>query len=255
MTLTESPKVLGVLGGMGPAAGAHFLARLIEMTPAACDQEHIPVLLRNDPRIPDRTAAKLSGGKTPLPDMMQGIAMLEDAGADCIAIPCNTAHLWFTQLVANSNVPILHIVDAVLDDLHLHGVNQGVVGILATPATLELGLYQPLLEERGYEILIPGAEVLQDCVDAIHAVKGNRPDDAFPLAARAINALIAQGAHAVILACTELPLAIPNDRRDEFDVVLTDSVDALARHVLALFRPGSTHFTQAAKQTREGKLN
>ena len=80
------PRCLGVLGGMGPLAGVHFLRRLIEMTPASRDQEHIPVLLRNDPRVPDRTAAMLAGGKSPLPDMMQGIALLEDAGADCIAI-------------------------------------------------------------------------------------------------------------------------------------------------------------------------
>jgi len=233
------PRCLGVLGGMGPLAGAHFLTRLIEMTPATCDQEHIPVLLRSDPRIPDRTAAMLSGGKSPLPDMMQGIALLEDAGADCIAIPCNTAHLWFPQLAASSHVPILHIVDAVLDDLARQGIQSGPVGLLATPATLALDLYQPALKAHGYEVLLPQAHAFDDCVEAIRLVKAGRMEDALAPAIRAVESLAALGARAVVLACTELPLALPNDHRGAFNVVITDSVDALARRVLAVFRPTS----------------
>lgn len=231
------PRCLGVLGGMGPLAGAHFLRRLIEMTPASCDQEHIPVLLRSDPRVPDRTAAMLAGGKSPLPDMMQGIALLEDAGADCIAIPCNTAHLWFQQLAASSQVPILHIVDAVLEDLRRHGIHGGPIGLLATPATLALDLYQPSLQQGGYEVLLPEAQAFDDCVAAIGAVKSNRLEQALAPACRAIESLAAQGARAVVLACTELPLAVPHACREGLGVVITDSVDALARSVLAVFRP------------------
>jgi aspartate racemase len=228
---------LGVLGGMGPLAGAQFAVRLAQLTPAARDQEHIPVVLRNDPRIPDRSSAMLGGGECPLTEMMRGIAMLEDAGADCIAIPCNTAHLWFEQLQAASRTQLLHIAEAVVLDLRRHGLARGKVGVLGTRATLEMGLYQRFLRDAGYEALVPQEEpVLKDCSDAIAAVKGNRLDQAFAPAARSIEWLVRHGARAVVLGCTELPLAIPQERRHAFGTLITDSIDALARQAVDLFR-------------------
>lgn len=228
---------LGVLGGMGPLAGAHFAVRLVELTPGSSDQEHVPVLLRNDPRIPDRTAAWLSGGPSPLPAMMRGIVMLQDAGANCIAIPCNTAHLWFDQLQAATSARLIHIVESVVIDLRRQGLTEGRVGILGTRATLKTGLYQRYLAEAGYQGFVPTREeVLEDCTTAIEAVKANRLRAAYEPLARAIDSLMADGARAVVLGCTELPLALPRSRRDEFDVVITDSIDALAREALRQFQ-------------------
>lgn len=236
--MTAAPKCLGVLGGMGPLAGGHFAVRLAQLTPAGCDQEHIPVLLRNDPRIPDRSSALVAGGENPLPAMMRGIAILEDAGADCIAIPCNTAHLWFDQLQAASRVPLLHIAKAVVHDLRREGLLQGKVGILGTRATLQMGLYQRFLDQAGYQPVVPLDEgVLQDCSEAIAAVKANRLEEAFAPAARSIERLARAGVQAVVLGCTELPLAVPPGRRSEFGVLVTDSIDALARRAVELFRP------------------
>ena len=229
----QTSTCLGVLGGMGPLAGAHFAVRLVELTPGACDQEHVPVLLRNDPRIPDRTKAWLCGGPSPLPEMIRGIAMLQEAGASCIAIPCNTAHLWFDQLQAATGARLIHIVDSVVLDLRRQGVMEGAVGILGTRATLETGLYQRCLEQAGFEGFMPvREETLNDCTSAIEAVKANRVQDAYEPLARAIYSLVASGARAVVLGCTELPVALPQSRRAEFDVVITDSIDALAREAL-----------------------
>jgi aspartate racemase len=223
---------------MGPLAGAHFAMRVAQLTPAACDQDHIPVLLRNDPRIPDRSTAWVGGGASPLPAMMRGIAMLQDAGADCIAVPCNTAHLWFDELQATTSAKLLHIVQAAVLDLRRQGIHDGCVGVLGTRATLETGLYQRFLVECGYEPLVPtGADVLEDCAGSIAAVKGNRLGDSFAPLARAIASLARGGARAVVLGCTELPLALPQGRRREFDVVLTDSIDALAREAVRQFAP------------------
>lgn len=238
--MSGAPRCLGVLGGMGPLAGAHFAVRVAQLTPAACDQDHISVLLRNDPRIPDRSTAWLGGGPSPLPAMMRGIAMLQDAGADCIAVPCNTAHLWFDQLQAATSARLLHIVRAVVLDLKRQGIHDGRVGVLGTRATLETGLYQRFLVECGYEPMVPtDADVLEDCAASIAAVKGNRLDDAFVPLARAIASLSRGGAKAVALGCTELPLALPESRRRGFDLVLTDSIDALAREAVRQFHPDS----------------
>ena len=115
---------LGVLGGMGPMAGAVAL-RLAALTPADVDQQHIPTLLRNDPRIPDRSSAYMAGGENPLPYMVEGVHFLERAGAQLIAIPCNTAHLWYDQITAATRLPVLHIIEAVIDDLRRLGLAQG----------------------------------------------------------------------------------------------------------------------------------
>jgi aspartate racemase len=243
-----TPRCLGVLGGMGPLAGAEFAVRVVRLTPASCDQEHIPMLLCNDPRVPDRSTAWVGGGPSPLPAMMRGIAMLQDAGADCIAIPCNTAHLWFDQLQAATSARLLHIVESVVLDLQRQGVHEGPIAILGTRATLETGLYQRYLAESGYQSLVPTApDVLADCAESIAAVKGGRLDEAFAPLARAIASLVDEGARAVVLGCTELPLALPHPRRAEFGVVVTDSVDALARQAVELF---TRHLPPSEKQGR-----
>jgi aspartate racemase len=228
---TQAPELLGILGGMGPLAGAAFATRLVALTPAERDQDHVPALLCNDPRVPDRSSARLGQGEDPLEAMLAGLRLLERAGAQLIAIPCNTAHLWYEQMAARTRVPLLHIVEAVCEDLQRLGAT-GPVGLMGTPATLKLGLYQEPLRARGYEVLVPDAAGLEQCVEAIAAVKGNRPEAAFAPAAACIEGLIARGARAIVLGCTELPLAVPHERRAEFDAVLTDSIDALARAAL-----------------------
>lgn len=237
-TVNAVPQRLGVLGGMGPLAGAAFALRMVQLTPADNDQQHIPVLLCNDPAIPDRSSALMGNGPSPLPAMLRGIATLVAGGADCIAIPCNTAHLWFDELQAASPVRLLHIVESVVADLRRQGVTQGKVGILGTPATIAMGLYQRYLRAAGYEPVEPSTHDVQRlCVPAIAAVKANRIDEAFAPAAEGIRLLAQQGAQAVVLGCTELPLAVPTSRRREFDVVLTDSIDALALAAIGLMRP------------------
>ncbi|MFA5487824.1 MAG: amino acid racemase [Candidimonas sp.] len=219
---------LGVLGGMGPMAGASFMTRLTALTPAERDQQHVPAILWSDPRVPDRTASTLNQGPDPLPRMLQGIAGLTQAGAELIAIPCNTAHLWYKRMAASTTVPILHIVQAVLDDLRRQGVDKGRIGILGTAATLKLGLYQDELTRQGYEWLIPDEQdIAAYCTTSIALVKSNELERSYEPAAAAVRQLRDRGADAVILGCTELPLAIPHARRAELGVAMTDSIDAL----------------------------
>lgn len=228
---------LGVLGGMGPLAGAAFALRVVALTPVADDQAHIPTLLRNDPRIPDRSTAYMSNGPSPLPHMVEGIRFLENAGARVIAIPCNTAHLWYDDLLEAASVPVLHIVQAVIADLVRQGVPSGRIGLMGTTATLALGLYQRHLEAAGYECIVPTPEEVEsDCMSAIRAVKANRLEESSEPAVRCINRLRGRGADAVVLGCTELPLAIPHALRAGLGP-LADSIDALARAAIAHCRP------------------
>lgn len=238
--------VLGVLGGMGPLAGATFAARLVQLTPATADQAHIPVLLRNDPRIPDRSAARLADGPSPLAAMREGMQDLQRWGAQYIAIPCNTAHLWYEQLRESVQVPVLHIVESVIQDLQRNGISGGPVGVMGTPATMQLGLYQDALRAAGYEPITVNDNSIRDLsVQAIAAVKSNQNALGFAPAAEAVNRLTRMGARAVILGCTELPLAIPPSRRSEFSVTISDSIDALALAVLDTFLRHNGDSTQS----------
>lgn len=228
-----SGRFLGVLGGMGPMAGAAFMTRLTALTPAASEQQHIPAILWSDPRVPDRPLGYTGAGPSPLPWMQHGARQLVGAGAQALVIPCNTAHLWHEQLAASVSVPILHIVQAVVDDLRRHGIQQGRIGLLATSVTLKLRLYQNMLETQGYEcVLLAADDQARYCTEPIALVKANRMADACVPARHGIGLLQRQGVDAIVLGCTELPLAVPHETRAGLGVVITDSIDALALKAL-----------------------
>jgi len=222
-----SEKLLGVLGGMGPLASAHFMLRLTVLTPAARDQEHIPTVLWSDPRVPDRTAGKLAGGADPLPWLLRGVRGLRAAGSGAIAIPCNTAHGWYDAMAAEG-VPILHIVDAAAAALRAVAPD-GVVGVMGTAGTLAMRLYQDRLERQGWRCIVPtDAEMAARVTPAIAAVKANRVGEAYAPLAAVVQSLAARGARAVVLGCTEIPLGIQAGPWQTLGVPLVDTIDALA---------------------------
>ena len=226
-------RILGVLGGMGPLATVEFLRKLIEHTPAEVDQDHIPCITYSIPQIPCRVAAILEHGSSPLPALLEGVRTLEAAGAKAIAIPCVTAHHWFEQMATASRAPILHIAEATIKVLAGDDEAGRSVGILATQATLTAGHFQRALSDAGYLSLTPDEEVMQEFVlPAIANVKiGNKPD-ALRLAVKALEALRAQGAERIVLACTELPVAL-DGAEARFNEGCIDTVDALARACVA----------------------
>lgn len=231
-------RMLGVLGGMGPLAGATFMQRLTLLTPAERDQDHIPAILWSDPRVPDRTAARLSGGEDPLPALLRGIAGLEAAGCGAIAIPCNTAHGWFEPMQAATRLPILHIVEAAADELLRLGVTAGPIGLMATKGTLAMRLYQQRLEGRGHDCLVPSeAEMDRIVMPAIDLVKANKVSEAYAPLAETARRLIQRGARAVVLGCTEIPLGISAGPPLPFPVA--DTIDALARAAIAWAKPAA----------------
>ncbi|WP_291295231.1 aspartate/glutamate racemase family protein [Elioraea sp.] len=231
--------IIGILGGMGPLAGADFLARLTLATEAARDQDHLRAVLWSDPTVPDRTAAALAGGPSPLPAMLAGVRVLEQAGAGCLAIPCNTAHLWADGITAATRLPLIHIVDAAAAALAARGIGGGTIGLMGTAATLRLGLYQDRLAAHGYACLVPTeAEMAEAVSPAIARVKANDLAGAAAPLLGVATALAGRGAAAVVLGCTEIPLALRGPDAEASGLMLVDTIDALARAVLAWARPG-----------------
>ena len=223
--------MLGVLGGMGPMATVDFMSKVIQNTPARSDQEHIPMLVCSAANIPDRSEAILGRGPDPLPAMRKALSRLERAGVTCIAIPCNTAHYWHAALQAQTSIPILHIVDAVADLLPGKGLQGGQVGLLATTGTVEAGLYQKRLAERGFTCTIPDPADQAEVMRAIRLVKVGRAAQATPILLRQAEALVAAGCRQIVIGCTEIPVALASVD-DELRPLLVDATEALARACL-----------------------
>lgn len=222
-------KRLGILGGMGPAASAEFVTRLIHQTPATVDQEHIPFVLWNDPRTPDRSTSLRNGDDGPLPYLIEGVQALKFAGCDLIAIPCNTAHFWYDELT-KLNVRIIHIVDSVADALREVNVT-GTIGVMGTIATVEFGLYQSMLYKLGWNCIVPSDEEMNCLVQpAIDLIKSGEIEKARSMLMIVTNSLIDRGAKAVVLGCTEIPLAIRET--EERNIPLINSIDSLVRDVI-----------------------
>jgi aspartate racemase len=220
-------RIIGVLGGMGPLATVDFMQKVISATPAACDQDHVPLIVYSVPQIPDRVGAVLAGTDEPFPAILAGLRTLETAGAELIAMPCNTAHAWYDRLEASSGVEILHMADAVVRRL---GRTDQVVALMATSGTLRAGFYQRYLATAGCRVLVPSSDIQSIIARSIAAVKTGAMTEARCFFEEAAASLIRSGADRLLMACTELPLAAYGT---EFEQQAIDATVCLAEACVA----------------------
>ena len=198
--------MLGVLGGMGPLATVDFMQKIIALSSVGCDQEHIPMMVHNVPQIPDRTASILHQGEDPFPALLKGLRTLERSGAQCVVMPCNTVHYWFERLSQQTALPMISILDSVSSAIRERGIQR--VGLMATHATMATGIYKQRIEADGGECLAPRAQEQEALMQAIYDIKANRLDDGRQGMEKVFNQLMADGAQAVILGCTEIPVGL-----------------------------------------------
>lgn len=200
-------KTIGILGGMGPLATADLFRKIVLLTDAHSDNEHIRVYIDSNSAIPDRTAAILHGGPDPVPEMADALRHLETCGADCILMPCNTAHYFLPRLQAMTDIPFLSMLEATAKACAERFPGR-TAGILATRGTLETGLYTQALERAGVVSLMPDETGKDALMKVIYdGVKAGR--DLSPMAPALLDTLDRmrqQGAGYFILGCTELPL-------------------------------------------------
>ena len=221
---------IGVFGGMGPAATVDFLDKLVKLTPASRDQDHLPVIVASLPHIHDRSSAILGQGRDPLPQLLAGIETLNRADVGVIAIPCNSSHHWFDQMSRSSRAPVLHIARSCVEAISSSVGSR--VAIFATRGTLASGFYQRELAGRGMDFLLPDAEGAQIQVDAcIREVKAGRTEFGAQHLTQACQAAVRCGATSLIMGCTEIPIA--SRYADVSGLVLIDSTLELARASVA----------------------
>ena len=231
MTGAMEEKVIGILGGMGPEATVSLFRRIVEVTGATRDQDHIRIIIDNNPKIPDRTPAILGGGESPVPLMVSTARNLEHAGADFIVIPCVSAHHFIDSLQEAISIPILSIVDAVIAELGRNSPTLDTVGLLATSGTITGGHFQRGLEEAGYVVKVPVSSDQEKLV--MEAIYGDRGIKAGFLSAEnrsklmeASRRLMEMGAQGIIGGCTEVPLVL---NQEDLSVPFFDSLLILAR--------------------------
>lgn len=230
--------MLGVLGGMGPLASADFFVKLVAATPANDDQDHVPVLILSDPRIPQRPPAILGNGESPLPAILARRDLLLAAGATFLAMPCNTAHFWFPQLTADCPVPFISIVEASCAEVAARASPGDVVGLIATGATLAAHLYDSRLESLGFRVMLPDAATMNEVVlPAIQRVKQGDAVQGGRMLEPVVRRLREQGARLIVLACTETPLAL-DAIHSELRADCIDTTAALARACVAHWQAG-----------------
>lgn len=228
------PGVVGVLGGMGPLATIDFMRKVVSMTPAVSDQDHVPLIVSSIPQVPDRTAAFRGDGASPLAAIIASGQRLVQARVGLVVMPCNTAHLWFVEIQEALNLPMLHLVDAALEDAIACVGSGAPIGLLCTDATLASGLYlnrqTPANPAPRIHWTLPTAgEMLELVMPGIDAVKAGELEKGGKLLAAAASALVRRGAQALVLGCTEIPLVLGSHN---LSVPVIDATASLARRAV-----------------------
>lgn len=222
--------LVGVLGGVGPLATVYFMQRVIDLTDAATDQDHLNMVVWQHASIPDRTEYLLGRSRdNPLPVMLADARRLEANGVDLIAMPCNTAHFFYDELAGTVGVPFLNIVDEAVAAAAAQVPGLSRLGVLATDGTLHTGTYSRACERRGLAAVSPTSDVQREVMDIIYSgVKAGRPVPQRRVEC-VVDHLRARGCEAVVLGCTELSV-LGHQHGTGPDVV--DSLDVLARRTI-----------------------
>ncbi|PIE76947.1 MAG: aspartate racemase [Clostridiales bacterium] len=223
--------VIGILGGMGPAATAKFYSDLVAQTPAQCDADHYHVIVDSNVKIPDRTGFIVGKNESPVAKLVESAKRLAIAGVDVACMPCMTAHYYYKDIAAAVDYPILH---AMLETDHYIKAHYGGVkkiGILCTSGTKAMQLFDAHL--TSVEIFYPSDEDQQRVMQAIYGddgIKaGNVSGKPVALLSAVAQHLVERGAELIIAGCTEVPLAL---RQEHVSVPLLNPLHIVIEKLL-----------------------
>lgn len=233
-------QTIGILGGMGPEATVDCFDKIIKNTPAAKDQDHLRVVIDSNPKVPDRTAAIIGSGESPVPVLLAGCRALARAGADFIVIPCVSAHVFLPEIASQIQLPVLSIFDAVAEAVSRDHPQIKTIGLLGTTGTISGGLFQKRLAQDSIKTIVCDNTMQSQVMAAIYDIKNaqsirNRSEITADLiaAAESLIAAVPEGAQGIIAGCTEIPLAL---KQKHLPVPYFDAVTILAR--AAIMRAG-----------------
>lgn len=231
---TGPSRIVGVLGGMGPAATVDFYDKLVRATPVGRDQEHLRVVIWADPTVPDRQVALLAGGEDPTPWLEDGVQHLVRCGAEILVAPCNAIHAYLPAVVEGTGLEFISMVDVTIDAV-TKADSTGRVGLFATDGALAAGIYQSVLEAADLKPVVPPPSSQRRLMRLIRAVKAG---GAGPLERLELIALLTElesvGVSTVIAGCTEISvlladLDVPQHVVDPAQVLALETVQRARR--------------------------
>jgi len=221
---------IGVLGGMGPEATNRLCALITALTPAAGDQDHIPVITYNNSLIPERVGATSGKTESPVPEMVRTARILEQAGAQMLLMPCNLAHHFIREVRAGVRIPVLDMIEETVNFAVTQYPQLRKVGLLASTPTVKLGLYEKSFAKQGRVVLSPSVrEQEAKVMEAIYGKRGIKSGSKTGpriLLMEAARQLVAKGAELIIAGCTEISLVL-KPRGVPF--VIIDPLEVVAR--------------------------
>jgi len=228
-------KIIGILGGMGPEATTDLFYKIIKLTPAEKDQEHLRIIIDNNPKILDRTASILGKGGDPLPALRETAQNLEKAGADFIIIPCNTAHYFLLSIQGSVKIPILNMIEETAKETRKKISLIQKVGLLASAGVYETKIYHQHFKKFNIEVISPEEKDKEKIMKVIYAVKaGDLSEKVKKNIILIAQKLIDKGVEAIIAGCTEIPLIL---KEGDVSVPIIDPTQALAKAAVRKAKP------------------
>ncbi len=225
---TLKNKTIGVLGGMGPEASSNLYTKMIKYAQheygAVQDYDYPPIIIYSLPLIGfDETG--IVDGDLVKKQLVEGVVKLESAGCDLIIVACNTVHLYYKEMQSAIKVPIFNIIEEAKKKVRDQGYKK--VGLFASENTNKLKLYQNEFADSNIEVISPNTEqqkVLNRVIE--HVMGGNQKAEDTILLKDIARDYIKQGAEAIVMGCTEIPLAI---NQTQTDVKLFDTIEIIVR--------------------------
>ena len=199
--------MIGILGGMGTQAGLDFCSKLAKLNRGKADQNYPLFLLYNKANIPDRKQ-NLKRYKNVLSSLVKGCKFLQKNKCKFISIPCNTAHHWYKDLRKKIKIPILNMPEIVYLNIKNKCKKNTKIGLLATDATIKVGVYSQYFNKRFNLISPPKNLQIKSVNKSIKLIKMGKTKEAEKAIKLAVNYLIKMKCKKIILGCTELPIAI-----------------------------------------------
>jgi aspartate racemase len=236
---------VGILGGMGPEATVLLMQRVLAATPASDDADHIPLIVDQNPQVPSRIRHLIEGtGDDPGPVLAAMARRLQAAGAEALAMPCNTAHHYAPAIRQAATIPLIDMVAlSVARAADFAGIG-GTVGILASPAVRKIGLFERAFADAGLSAAYAQDE--DSMLATIRQIKSQGATAGARASLAAASAdLLDRGAEVQMIACTEFSLISDAIAPG---VTAFDTLDLLVQELIAFATSDSVNTTKAEGQ-------
>jgi aspartate racemase len=229
--LATMHRVVGIIGGMGPAATLDLMRRVLAKTPAQDDQDHIHLIVESNPKIPSRIAHLIEAtGADPTPELIRIAVNLQRAGAEALAIPCNTAHAYAHSIRRAVSIPLLDMVQLSVDQI-ASSRRVARVGLLASSAVLATELYGKSFASQGIAVVHPPGQ--DEVMSLIEAVKCGETGVEVQAALARIALDLANQADVLLIGCSELSVIAAG-----ITAPFVDSLDVQAQAIVSFATSG-----------------